>query len=72
MQGHELNKCAFRHASQTPKNIHQIRFEMSFFLFFRSTCQKWQKKFAPILMNYFPVVSRITAVCEFLPRELLV
>ena len=28
-QGHELNLCAFRHASRTPMNIHQMRFEMA-------------------------------------------
>jgi hypothetical protein len=32
---------------------------------------KVAKKFAPIFMNYFSVVSRITVLCEILPRELL-
>jgi hypothetical protein len=32
---------------------------------------KVAKKIAPILMNYFPVVSRITALYELLPRELV-
>jgi len=30
-----------------------------------------KKKIAPILVNYFPVVSRITVLCELLPRELV-
>ena len=32
---------------------------------------KVAKNFAPILVNYFPVVSRITALYELLPRELV-
>jgi len=32
---------------------------------------KVAKKFAPILMNYFSVASRITALCELLPHELV-
>jgi hypothetical protein len=32
---------------------------------------KVAKKFAPILMNYFSVVSRITVLSELLPRELV-
>jgi len=30
-----------------------------------------KKKIAPILVNYFPVVSHITALCELLPCELV-
>jgi len=30
-----------------------------------------KKKIALILMNYFPVVSRITVLCELLPHELV-